>query len=159
MTMTNKIRGVNNTDINVLGPWVWKATGATVWTPVGKSAMGYVDSNGNIKWAVVFDNYHEGGSIHIHTAVADRKYVTRRAIQAVFEYPFIQLGVKKLIGIVNSENAAALSLDLRLGFQIETVIKDAYERGDMYILSMTPEQCRWIRGIANGNCEQRTAAA
>jgi RimJ/RimL family protein N-acetyltransferase len=120
--------------------------------------MGHIE-NGDIKWAVVFDNYHKHGSIHIHIAVADRKYVTRRAIQAVFEYPFIQLGVKKLIGIVNSENAAAISFDLRLGFEIEAVIEDAYERGDMYILSMTPEQCRWIRGIANGNCERSTAAA
>lgn len=143
----------------MLGPWLWEATGATVWTPVGKSAMGHIAPDGDIKWAAVFDNYHEGGSIHIHIAVSDRKYVTRRAIQAVFEYPFIQLGVKKLIGVVNSENAAALTFDLRLGFEIEAVIEDAYERGDMYILSMTPEQCRWIRGIANGICEQSTAAA
>lgn len=147
-----------STDVSMLGPWVWKTTGCTVWTPVGKSAMGVIE-DGDIKWAAVFDNYNEGGSIQIHIAVADRKYVTRRAIQRVFEYPFLQLGVKKLIGIVNSENAAALSFDLRLGFEVEAVIEDAYERGDMYILSMTPEQCRWIRGKRYGRQSISTAAA
>ena len=98
--------------------------------PHGKSALGVVDGD-EVLWAVVYDHYNPGGSIQMHVGIDDRKSVTRRAIQSVFEYPFCQLGVKKILAIVNSENHAALTLDLRLGFTVETIIKDAYEVGDM----------------------------
>lgn len=133
--------------------------GSGEWHPQGKSALGEANDDGTIKWAVIYDGYEPEGSIHIHIAIDNPKYVTRQAISAVFEYPFYQLGVKKVLGIVNSENHNALTFDLRLGFQIEHVIKDAYDRGDMYILSMTLEQCRWIRGKDYGWISKRTAAA
>ncbi len=131
-----------------------------MWFPDGKSCMGYVDMESGLpKWAVVYDSYEVGGSIQMHTAIADRKSVCRRAISEVFEYPFTQLGVKKVLAFVNSQNPEALSLDYRLGFEIEAVIEDAYDRGDMYILSMTQDQCRWLRGKNDGQiCEAATAA-
>jgi len=146
-------------DVDLLGPWAWKLMGSGEWHPQGKSALGEANDDGTIKWAVIYDGYEPEGSIHIHIAIDNPKYVTRQAISAVFEYPFYQLGVKKVLGIVNSENHNALTFDLRLGFQIEHVIKDAYDRGDMYILSMTLEQCRWIRGKDYGWISKRTAAA
>jgi RimJ/RimL family protein N-acetyltransferase len=149
----------NNKDVDVLGPWAWKLMGSGQWWgPEGKSALGHI-KDGEILWAAVYDHYEKGGSIQVHIAIDDPKVVTRRAISQVFEYPFNQLGVKKLIGIVNSENIKALAFDLRLGFQIEHVIYDAYDMGDMYILTMTPDQCRWIRGKDYGQLNKRSAAA
>lgn len=147
------------TDIEVLGPWAWKLMGSGTWHSAGKSGLGDVDDKGVPVWAIIYDNYEPGGSIHIHIAIDNPKYVSRRAIMDVFEYPFSQLGVKKVLGIVNSNNYAALSFDLRLGFHVETVISDAYDMGDMYILSMTREQCRWLRGQDHGISIERTAAA
>lgn len=150
----------NSTDIDILGPWAWAQIGQGMWYPEGKSGMGYIHPlTKKPTWAVIFDDYEEFGSIKMHVALTTPKCVTRRAIQAVFEYPFSQLGVKKVLATVNSENHAALSFDLRLGFKVEAVIKDAYERGDMYILSMTQDQCRWIRGKTHGKCEESSAAA
>lgn len=128
------------------------------WTPVGRTALGYVDPDNEIKWAVVFEEYRPGGSIRIHVAVGDSKYVTRRAISEIFEYPFYQLGVKKVIGIVDSANTAALTFDLRIGFKIEAVVNEAYGMSDMYILSMTQEQCRWLRGKEDGSRKSAAAA-
>ena len=150
---------VISSNVDVLGPWAWKLMGCSTWTPEGKSALGELDEDGTPLWAAIYDHYEPSGSIQIHIAIDNPKTVTRQAIKQVFEYPFYQLGVKKVIGIVNSENTQALSFDLRLGFQIEHVIKDAYDRGDMYILSMTPEQCRWIRGKNYGWINERAAAA
>jgi RimJ/RimL family protein N-acetyltransferase len=149
----------NSNDIQLLGPWVWDQMGSTTYSSTGKSAMGLVDDDGIVRWAVVYDNYEQGGSVQMHIAITDPKYVTRRAISAVFEYPFYQLGVKKVLGFVNSENLKALSFDLRLGFEVEAVVNDVYERGDLYILSMTREKCRWLRGRGYGQESQRTAAA
>lgn len=133
--------------------------GCEVWHPEGRSALGELDDNGEPLWAVVYDHYEERGSVQMHIAIDNPKNVTRRAISSVFEYPFCQLGVKKVLGIVNSQNHGALTFDLRLGFTIEATIKDAYEMGDMYILSMTQEQCRWIRGDSHGWISKRSAAA
>ena len=146
-------------DLELLGPWAWKRMGSGEWFSQGKSALGELNDDGDIKWAAVYDRYEPGGSIHMHIAIDNPKYVTRQAISACFEYPFCQLDVKKVLGIVNSENHAALTFDLRLGFHVEHVIKDAYDRGDMYILSMTREQCRWIRGKDYGIVSKRSAAA
>lgn len=149
----------NSNDIQLLGPWVWDQMGSTTYGSTGKSAIGVVDDDGTIRWAVVYDNYESGGSVQMHIAITDPKYVTRRAISAVFEYPFYQLGVKKVLGFVNSENLKALSFDLRLGFEVEAIVNDVYERGDLYILSMTREKCRWLRGKEDGFSFKSTAAA
>jgi RimJ/RimL family protein N-acetyltransferase len=146
-------------DVDLLGPWAWKLMGCGLWDPVGKSALGELDDDGEIKWACIYDHYEEGGSIQMHIAVDNPKYVTRQAICSCFEYPFYQLRVKKVLGIVNSENSTALTFDLKLGFRVETIIKDAYDMGSMYILSMTQEQCRWLRGKDNGWISKRSRAA
>lgn len=148
----------NCSDAGFLTPWVWNKMDCNVWDLEGKTAIGRVEQ-GDIKWAVIYDHYEEGGSIQMHVAISDPKSISRRAIFAVFEYPFCQLGVKKVLAVVNSTNHAALTLDLRLGFEVECVIKDAYSMGDMYILSMTPEQCRWIRGISDGKLQKTAEAA
>ena len=149
----------NCTDVNFLGPWAWKRMGSECWSSSGRSALGRIDNNGNVLWACIYDNYEPGGSIQMHIAIDDPKNVSRQAITAVFEYPFYQLGVKKVLGFVNSENHTALSFDMRLGFQIEAVIKDVYDMGDLYILSMTREQCRWLKGVSNGQVQEAATAA
>ena len=149
----------NSSDVEVLGPWAWKLMGNSTWVSEGRTAIGGVDEDGTPLWAVIYDHYEKGGSIQVHIAIDNPKHVTRRAIEHVFEYPFCQLGVKKVLGIVNSQNHRALTFDLRLGFQIEHIVKDAYDRGDMYILSMTQEQCRWLRGKDYGLSNYSSAAA
>jgi hypothetical protein len=149
----------NCSDIKLIGPWVWERMGTGLWYEHGKSCMGVVDAEFNPKWGVVYDDYEVGGSIKMHVAIDDPKFVSRRAIQAVFEYPFHDLRVKKVLATVCSENVKALSMDMRLGFKLEAIIEDAYDRGDMYILSMTQEQCRWLRGIEDGNRKQRATYA
>lgn len=149
----------NSTDVEVLGKWAWETMGyPDSWTHVGRTALGHITDDGEVLWAAVYEEYHPKGSIRIHIAISNPKFVTRRAISEVFEYPFYQLGVKKVIGIVDSANTAALTFDLRLGFGIEAIVKDAYDMGDMYILSMTQEQCRWLRGREDGSQESAEAA-
>lgn len=131
--------------------------GSDTWSPEGRTALGYVE-DGDPKWAMIYDHY-EKASVQMHVAGSDPKYWSRRALRDVFEYPFYQLRVKKVIGVCNSENTRALSIYLRLGWQMEAVVKDVYEVGNMYILSMAQEQCRWLRGKDYGWELKRTRAA
>lgn len=62
-----------------------------------------------------------------------------------FDYPFMQLGVKKVVGTVRSDNKLACELDERLGFTLEHEIAEGIPGGTMRIYSMLRENCRWLK--------------
>lgn len=97
---------------------------------------------------VMFDNFN-GRSISMHVAGDGGHWMTRDYARACFGYAFNQLGVNKIIGLVDSSNEAARRYDEHLGFHLEATITGAGNVGDLLIYSMTPEQCRWI-GRKNG---------
>jgi len=92
---------------------------------------------------VLFDHYN-GRSIAMHVAGDGRRWLNREFIRACFDYVFRQLGVNKVIGMVPSWNKDALRFDFKLGFEKEAVIEDAVPGGDLIILTMTRDQCRWL---------------
>ena len=94
---------------------------------------------------VVFTGYM-GGAITLHMAGDESNWATRDFLWMVYHYGFVQLGCRKLLGLVASDNARAISIDLRMGFQIEARIKDIFPNGaDLLILSITKGQAKWLR--------------
>ena len=98
-------------DVDVLGPWAWKLMGSGTWFSSDKSAIGELNDDGSPRWAAIYDNYEPNGSIQIHTAIDNPKYVTRQALRAVFEYPFYQLGVKKVLAHIESQTNLKFAID------------------------------------------------
>jgi RimJ/RimL family protein N-acetyltransferase len=108
------------------------------------AAIGLEASSGELLAGVLFDNYN-GASICMHVAaVPGKRWMTRDYLRASFAYPFLQLKVRKLLGLVSSANVVAQKFDEHLGFVLETALKDAHPNGDLLVYSMTREQCRWI---------------
>lgn len=70
-----------------------------------------------------------------------------------FYYAFEQLGVKKIIGLVEASNDKALKLDKHLGYEIEATIKDASPTGDLHILTITKSQCKYLKRRYNVGVE------
>jgi RimJ/RimL family protein N-acetyltransferase len=129
-------------DSDVVGPWVCERTGGT-WTPQDSVAIGW-EKNGALVAGVVFDLYN-GASICMHVASdGSKRWLTREFRRFCFRYAFEQLKVKKVIGIVPSTNEDALKFDANLGFIEEHRITDAHPEGDLVLLSMTKQQCRWL---------------
>lgn len=102
-----------------------------------------IEKNGQIVCGVIFDSFN-GRSIQIHVALEPGARMTREWFRILFDYAFNQLGVQKIIGVVDSTNQAALRFDKHIGFVEEAVIKDAGKHGDMHILTMTRQQCRFL---------------
>jgi RimJ/RimL family protein N-acetyltransferase len=137
------MRRIVATESDRVGTWVMAQNDA-IWLPGQGQCYGVEDSEGRLLAGIAFDNYN-GASVQIHVAALPGKnWITKSLLHRVFSYPFHQLGVKKLIGLVGSTNADALRFDLALGFCIEATLKDAYPDGDLHILSMTQDQCRWL---------------
>lgn len=93
---------------------------------------------------VIFPNF-TGSSIEMHVAGFTPTWLSRDFLWCVFHYPFVQLGCRRVFGLVPGDNLRALTFDLKLGFVTEAVIPDVYPDADLHILSMTREQCRWLK--------------
>ena len=128
-----------------LGQWLCSRTGGT-YVPDSERYIG-LETDGKIVAVAGYADYN-GASIRVHLAIEGK--LTPEFVKFGFEYPFKQLGVKKLIGLVASTNKKALKLDKHFGYVEEAVIKDAVPDGDLHILTMTKDQCRFLNGVHHG---------
>ena len=105
------------------------------------------DSRDILRGGVLFTDWM-GGSVQVHVAGFRKNWASKALLFVTFDYPFKQLKIKKLIGLVPEENWKARNLNLHLGFKIEHLIEDVfnYKHGlnGMYIMSMRREDCRWL---------------
>lgn len=130
-------------DADRIGPWVCSIAGGQYFK--GASTAIGLERDGELIAGVLYDDYN-GRSIRMHVAAVGKYWLNREYLRVCFDYPFNQLKVNKVIGLVDSENADALKFDRHLGFTDECVVKDAGKVGDVIVLSMTKEECRWING-------------
>lgn len=100
---------------------------------------------------VVGFNAFLGKTCQIHVAMAPGFHFTPKAmLREVFHHAFNTFGVTKLLGIVNSKNVKAMNYDLRLGFREEHRMPGLHDDGgDIVLLSMTREQCRYLERKAD----------
>lgn len=125
-----------------VGQWVCARTGG-VWSPVDSRAVG-LERDDELVAGVLYDHFN-GVSVCMHVASdGTKRWLTRGFLRFCFDYPFNTMGVKKVIGMVPSNNLAALRFDEHLGFREEARIKDAHPGGDLVLMTMTRDMCRWI---------------
>lgn len=96
--------------------------------------------------AVVVYNLWSGADIAMHVAaMPGRRWMTRAFLRAVFRYPFVQLGCRRVTGYVPASNADALRFDRHLGFVEEGRMREALPTGeDVLVLGMLRRECRWL---------------
>ena len=128
------------------------------FSPLDSYVIG-VERDGVIEAAVGYKDF-TGRSVCMHVAIDNPCAIHRRFVWLCFDYPFNQMGVEKVLGVVDSSNAEALNLDLKLGFRPVATVEGVYENGDMLILEMRKSQCRWLKyGAKYGKEIQSPAAA
>ena len=81
----------------------------------------------------------------MHIAAVDEvNWMSRDLLWAAFDYPFNVLGVKVILGQICGSNEDALKLNRHLGFKVVAEIPDAHMDGDLVIMAMRKEDCRWL---------------
>ena len=85
-----------------------------------------------------------GASVMLHTAAIGKRWMNREYLWFVFYYPFIQLGVNKIISPVESTNKACIKFTKHIGYTLEATLKCAAPKGDLLIFTMTKDQCKWL---------------
>jgi RimJ/RimL family protein N-acetyltransferase len=100
--------------------------------------------DGNLVAVVGFASFMpKACQMHI-AAVDEVNWMSRDLLWAAFDYPFNKLGVSVILGQVCADNESALKLNRHLGFKVIAEIADAHMDGDLVIMAMRREDCRWL---------------
>jgi RimJ/RimL family protein N-acetyltransferase len=99
---------------------------------------------GNLLAGAVFYNHIAGASVRVHIAAFKPMAINRDLLWCCFDYPFNQLKCKKLLAFLPSTNAKSIALATHLGLKEEARVQDAYVEGDLIVMSMKREECRWL---------------
>ena len=120
--------------------WVFQRVGGAV--SAHSQGIGW-QKDGEIIAGVAYECF-TGGNIYVHQCVQGR--VPRMFWWAVTDYPFNQLGCKRITGLVESTNKKALELNKHIGFRVEATLEKAGQNdAEMVVMVLWKEDCRLLR--------------
>lgn len=127
------------------------------------TAIGIVNEAGAMMAGALFNNQHLGSDgkpymIEIAFVSVDKRWSTRANIKAIFSYPYLQLGVKRVQAITAKRNLPARRFLEKIGFRLEGIARQAWPKGgDAACYSMLRRECTWLGEDIDG--ERRTKSA
>jgi RimJ/RimL family protein N-acetyltransferase len=112
----------------------------------GYSAIG-LERDGDLVAGVLYEQ-HNGPNVMMHVASdGSRHWMTPAYMAACFRYPFLQLKVNRVSGLVRADNPDAQRFDEALGFKKEGVLREAAADGtDLFLYGMLKRECRYLDG-------------
>lgn len=104
-----------------------------------------LERDGEVRAVVVFDNFSEC-DVQMHIASdGTRAWMNKALLVRSFCYPFSQLGLLRVTGLVPANNKDALAFDENLGFVREGYHPQAGPGGvDLISLGLLKSRCRFI---------------
>jgi RimJ/RimL family protein N-acetyltransferase len=129
-------------DANIVGPWVCDRTGGT-WTPGRGTAIGKI-SDGRLIAGVLYEDYNKQ-NIVCHIA-GEGNWATKEFLSAIFDYPFRQLGVKRITAPISAGNSKSINLVTEMGFELECSLKNATLDGDLHLFCLWRENYCFKKG-------------
>lgn len=110
----------------------------------GMKGLG-LERDGELVAGVIYEGYN-GQNVWMHVAaVPGRRWLNKEYLRYCFEYPFVELGCRRVSGYVEARNLDARRFDEHLGFQQEAVLRGAAsDGGDVILYVMWREDCRFL---------------
>jgi hypothetical protein len=128
------------TDVPTVATWVANMADADPRLTVG--AVGWLRDD-DLTCGAFYENYTRR-SITATIAVAPGAVMPKEFLRAIFHYPFTQLSCEKIVALIAENNWKSQNLVEKMGFVKEAVVTDYYPEGDLFIYSMTKQQCRFL---------------
>ena len=130
-----------------VGDWVYARFENSHFDPLSATAIGQ-ESNGQIVGGCVFECFN-GNAVQMHVAGEGGHWMTMDFLMAVLQYPFLQLGVKKIIAPIDDKNVKARKFVEHVGFIPEATIEDGGRGGNLILYTLTRQQCQYL-GVLHG---------
>lgn len=126
-----------------VGDWVReKIPKVACWTE-GFKSLAAIEEDREIAGAVVYDAFTPFDCC-IHVRLDKPGCKEPHVLRAVFAYPFEQLGLKRLTGLVGARNERGQQLCQWLGFRPEGRKVLALGDEDELIYGMLAGECKWL---------------
>lgn len=132
--------------VKFIGEWVSERVTSTgeIGFNGDYNALGVVNNDSLIA-GVVYHDYHPiYRTICIQLCCDDPHWASRRTIERLGNYPFIELGVNRVTALVNSNNTRGIRLAKGVGFKEEARLEKA--AGDQDIIVFRLFRDEWIKG-------------
>lgn len=114
--------------------------------------------DGVLLGGAVFTGY-TGESIFVHTASWTPHWINRDLLFMSFDYPFNQLRVKRMFGLVPADNTHAQDINLHFGFKVVARIEGVYRNGiACVVMCMEHADCRFLNIKPRGVVSNRIAS-
>lgn len=118
----------------------WVSQRALVYASESSRAIG-LSKNGKIIAGVVFTEFN-GRNVKVHQAIEGR--INRQYLWTLSDYAFNQLKVDRVTGEIPQGNKKAQRAAEKIGFRLETTLKDAHPSGDILVYVIRKKDCRWL---------------
>lgn len=129
----------------------WFAERAKIDCPKETMCIGQ-EKDGELIAVLAYSGFTEN-LCQIHVESTDVLWLTRELIFALFDYPFNKVGVKVILAPICKDNIKSLNLCRKLGFEKVAEIPYAHPDGDLVVMSMKRNQCKWLQqGEAHEFC-------
>lgn len=76
--------------------------------------------------------------------VGKDNFMSKDFLWAMFDYPFNRLKLKVILATIEGGNEKSLNLSRKLGFKEVANIADAHKDGDLVIMVLRREDCKWL---------------
>jgi len=87
-----------------------------------------------------------GSNAEISMAATSPRWASRVTIRKMLEYPFVQLGLRRITTITAASNETALKMNRQLGFKQEGVMRYGMGDEDAIIMGLFREEAdRWLQ--------------
>lgn len=123
-------------------PWAQERIGVTFRRDAYTIGL---ERDGELVAVVVYDTFSQS-DCNMHIASDGTKaWMNKELLVSAFAYPFLQLGLARVTGLVAASNEAALKFDEHLGFEREGYHRKAGPNGtDLISMGLLRESCRFI---------------
>lgn len=100
----------------------WAETRFPDFAPVARplTAIGFAASSGDILGVAIYNNFRQH-DVECSIVTATPRWATPGNIRVIFNYPFVQLGVKRMTAITSKSNKRCRKLLEGVGFRLEGV--------------------------------------
>jgi L-amino acid N-acyltransferase YncA len=126
--------------------WYIRRTGHQP-TPQAR-ALGSGTADGEILGVFIYDGWN-GASCEMHMAGSEG-WLTKKFLWAAFDYPFNKCGCKVVYTVIGSGNVRSLKIVKGFGAKEVARIPSAHPDGALVIVSLTKEDCKWIKEKDHG---------
>lgn len=118
--------------------WVAQRTGAIFGVARGIG----LSRGGKIAAGVAYTDFNQR-NIFVHVACDGP--LTRKFLWTICDYPFNQLGVERVTGMIPAAHRNALDFAERIGFKYEATLENAHPKGNLLIYVAHRDNLAWLQ--------------